>query len=248
LIGIVPCAGYGSRLASFTDDVPKPLIRIGGKPLIEHPLALMKTLDLSLVVLVISSHTRDVQAYLGSNYQGLAIEYVEQEPPRGLLDAVYRARGFVADKFITVLSDEIYVGCRHRDLVEYWHTHPEVEGLVGYLVSPSWDDIRKNYSMVMTDGRVEELEEKPKRQVNAYLGTGTWGLKSAFFDYAAFALTENPPERRSFVDALQLMIHDNYLIQGYDLMGSYVNVNAPADLERAELLVRRPRVHPGDTP
>ena len=87
-------------------------------------------------------------------------------------------------------------------------------------------------------GRIEELEEKPKRQVNSYLGTGTWGLRRAFFDYAAFALTRNPPERRSFVDALQLMVHDHHLIQGYDLMGSYVNVNAPADIERAELLVR----------
>jgi len=60
----------------------------------------------------------------------------------------------------------------------------------------------------------------------------------AFFDYAAFALTRNPPNKRSFVDALQLMVYDDYLIQGYDLMGSYVNVNSPADIGRAELLVR----------
>jgi dTDP-glucose pyrophosphorylase len=239
LIGIVPCAGYGARLATFTNGVPKPLIRIGGKPLIEYPLILMRELDLPLVVLIISSHTRDVKAHLGSDYHGLAIEYVMQDPPRGLLDAVYRAREFVADEFITLLSDEIYMGCRHRSLLEHWQAHPEVSGMVGYLVSPSWDDIRKNYSIVMQDGRIEELEEKPKRQVNSYLGTGTWGLRRAFFDYAAFALTRNPPERRSFVDALQLMVHDHHLIQGYDLMGSYINVNAPADIERARLLVQR---------
>jgi dTDP-glucose pyrophosphorylase len=238
LIGIIPCAGHGSRLASFTNGIPKPLIRIGGRPLVQYSLDLIRGLDLSLVLLIISSHTREVQAYFGSNYKGLAIEYVVQEPPRGLLDAVYRAKELVADRFITLLSDEIYVGCRHRNLVEYWQTHPEVDGLVGYLVSPSWGDIRKNYSIVMQDGRIEELEEKPKSQVNSLLGTGTWGLTKAFFDYAAFALTRNPPNKRSFVDALQLMVYDDYLIQGYDLMGSYVNVNSPADIERAELLVR----------
>jgi len=248
LIGIIPCAGYGSRLASLTNGVPKPLIRIGGKPLIEYPLALMKELDLSLVVLIISSHTRKVQAYLGSDYNGLAIEYVEQDPPRGLLDAVYRASEFVADKFITLLSDEIYVGGRHRNLLEYWHVHPEVDGWVGYVVSSSWDEIRKNYSIVMKEGEIiAKLEEKPTRQVNSLLGTGTWGLTRAFFDYAALALTRNPPDRRSFVDALQLMVHDGYLIQGYDLMGSYINVNSPADMERAELLVRRPSADLKDT-
>jgi NDP-sugar pyrophosphorylase family protein len=109
---------------------------------------------------------------------------------------------------------------------------------VGYLGGQSWDVIKKNYSIVARNGSIAEFEEKPRHQVNSLLGTGTWGLTRTFFDYAALALTNNPPEKRSFVDALQLMVDDNHLIQGYDLKGSYVNVNSPADIRRAELLVR----------
>jgi NDP-sugar pyrophosphorylase family protein len=238
LIGVIPCAGYGSRLSPFAKEVPKPLIPIGGKPLVEYPLALMKGLEPAFVVLIISSHTREVQEHLGDSYDGLAIEYVVQDPPRGLLDAVYQAREYVMDKFITLLSDEVYVGCRHRKLVEYWRDHPEIDGLVGYLGGQSWDAIKKNYSIVARNGSIAEFEEKPKHPVNSLLGTGTWGLTRTFFDYAALTLTNNPPGKRSFVDALQLMADDNHVIQGYDLGGSYVNVNSPADIGRAELLVR----------
>ena len=239
LIGIIPCAGYGSRLSPYTDIVPKPLIRIGGRPLVEYSLALMKELGLPLAVLIISSHTRKVRSYFGSNYDGLDIEYVVQEPPRGLLDAVYGTRGAVEDRFITLLSDEIYVGCRHEQLLRSWEAHPEVDGLVGYIAGASFDEIRKNYSIVVKDDRIKELEEKPKKQVNSLVGTGTWGLTRAFFEYAASALTRNPPDKRSFVDALQLMIHDNCLVNGYDLGGSYLNVNFSVDVERAERLVQR---------
>ena len=238
LVGIIPCAGRGSRLESSKNSVPKPLVPIGGKPLVEHALALMRELEPSLIALIISSHTLEVQSHYGSDYDGVSIEYVMQESPCGLLDAVHRARDLVADKFINLLSDEIYVGCRHRRLIEYWSAHPKVDGMVGYIVSSSWDNIKKNYSIVMTDRRVQELEEKPSRQVNSYLGTGTWGLTKAFFEYAALTLTKNPPNRRSFVDALQLMIHDNYRLQGYDLGGDYINVNDPKDIERAESLVQ----------
>lgn len=203
----------------------------------EYPLALMKELEPSLVVIIISSHTREVRDYLGASYDGLPIEYVVQEPPRGLLDAVCQTKEYVTDKFITLLSDEIYVGCRHRKLVEYWHAHPEIDGLVGYLSGQRWNAIKKNYSVVVRNGRVVDMQEKPSHQLNSLLGTGTWGLTEAFFKYAAWTLAENPPEKRSFVDALQLMIGDNYVIKGYDLMGSYINVNFPADMEQAELLI-----------
>lgn len=231
-------------MTPYTNTVPKPLIRIGDRPLVEYSMALVRKLQLPLAVLIVGSHTREVQSYFGSNYHGLDIEYVVQEPPRGLLDAVYSARSAVEDRFVTLLSDEIYAGCRHSQMLKYWGEHPEVDGLVGYISGSSFGEIRKNYSIVLKDDQVRELAEKPKKQVNSLLGTGTWGLTKAFFRYAESALATNPPDKRSFVDALQLMVDDDCVIRGYDLGGSYLNVNFSTDVERAERLVRRPIVGP----
>ena len=240
MIGMIPCAGYGTRLAPLTDTVLKPLIEIGGKSLVAHNLDLLRALGLSRVVLIISLHTEDVRSSLGPHYQGITIEYVEQDPPQGLLDAVCQARGQVEDRFITVLSDEVYAGCRHKDLVEYWQAYSDVDGIVGYVGNQDWDSIKKNYSVEMdSENLITGLIEKPRHQVNSLLGTGTWALTRSFFDYADLVLTKNPPDQRSFVDALQLMVKDNQVIQGYDLAGQYINVNYLDDVAAAERLLGR---------
>jgi NDP-sugar pyrophosphorylase family protein len=237
LVGIIPCAGYGTRLSPITETMPKGLVRIGSKTLLEHNLTIMKDLDISRIVLVISAHTERIRSYVGQCFEGIAVDYVIQEPPRGLLDAIYQARKAVEDRFLTLLADEVYVGCHHKGLVEYWEERPSLGGLVGYVMATDPEEIKKNYSILATGARIEHLEEKPRMPVNAMLGTGTWALDRAFFDYADFALTKNPPEKRNFVDALQLMIDDDGLIEGYDLAGGYVNVNSPVDILRAKALL-----------
>jgi NDP-sugar pyrophosphorylase family protein len=237
LAGIIPCAGYGTRLSPLTEIVPKGLVRIGSKSLLEHNLAIMKDLELARIILVISSHTERIRSYVGQHFEGIAVDYVIQEPPRGLLDAIYHARAAIDDRFLTLLADEVYVGCHHRSLVRYWENKPGLGGLVGYVMAADPEEIKKNYSILVRGTRIEQLEEKPKVLVNGILGTGTWALDRAFFDYADFTLAKNPPEKRNFVDALQLMIDDGVLIEGYDLAGSYVNVNSPADVLRARALL-----------
>jgi NDP-sugar pyrophosphorylase family protein len=236
LVGIIPCAGYGTRLSSVTETVPKGLVRVGSETLLEHNLTIMKALDITRIVLVISAHTERIRSHVGQCFEGIAVDYVIQEPPTGLLDAIYQARKAVEDRFLTLLADEVYVGCHHKGLVEYWEKRPTLGGLVGYVTATDPEEIKKNYSILARGARIEHLEEKPQMPVNSMLGTGTWALDRAFFDYADFALTRSLPEKRNFVDALQLMIDDGGLIEGYDLAGSYINVNSPADLLRAKIL------------
>jgi len=239
LIGIIPCAGSGTRLASFAGGVPKPLVRIGGRPLVEYSLSVMRVLAVERVVLIVGPHTEQVRSQVGVSFGGLPVEYVMQHSPRGLLDAVHQARHMVDDKFITLLSDEIYVDCRHKDLIEYWDTHLQVDGMVGYIPDSTWEQTRKNYSVVLNGEVFRLLEEKPYRQVNSLLGTGTWALPRAFFDYAGDALRKNSLDKLSFVDVLQLMISDGFRIHGYDLAGRYININSAEDMGPAMTLVER---------
>jgi len=238
LVGVIPCGGYGTRLASYTNRLPKALLRIGDKSLLEYNLTLMEIMAVSRLAIVISKHTENIRSYVGSQFHGIPIDYVEQNPPQGLLHAIYQTRNFVEDRFVTLLSDELYIGSRHRSFIEYWSAHSEVSGLVGFVIAGDPNDIKKNYSIKMHDLRIDHLEEKPSVCINSLLGTGTWALTKLFFDYASMILAGNPPEKRNFVDALQHMIDDGYLIEGYDLLGKYVNINSPVDISLAQSLIR----------
>lgn len=237
LSGIIPCGGYGTRLTPLTHSIPKALIPIGGKPLIAYSLSIMKALDVGRVIVIIGSHTQAVKDYIGPSYEGLLVQYVLQDPALGLLDAVFQARHLVEDQFLTLLSDEIYIGCNHQGFVEKWKHQSELAGLIGYVKTADSDRIRQNYSITMNGRRVKRLEEKPRLPTNRRLGTGTWALHRSFFEAAGFVLRHNPPERHNFVDALQIMIEAGSLMEGYDLNGGYVNVNSACDIDLAESLL-----------
>lgn len=69
-------AGFGTRMRPLTDNVPKPLIRVGGKPLIDHTLALVDAVQPDKIVM--NSHYRADQ--LRSHVQGRAITMIEEQP------------------------------------------------------------------------------------------------------------------------------------------------------------------------
>jgi NDP-sugar pyrophosphorylase family protein len=237
LTGIVPCGGYGTRLIPLIGDSPKALLPIGKRPLVEHSLRILREIGVDLAVLTVSPHTLSVRAFVGDSYEGLPVEYVLQDPPLGLLDAVYRARDIVQGNCITLLPDEIYLGADHRGLVEYWQARPHLAGLVGFLDSASWGAISKNYSVSLRGTRIERMVEKPTEQINSLLGTGTWAFGPRFFHYAERVLQADITKKRAFVDALQLMIDEGCIIEGYNLGGCYVNINSPVDVEAAEVLL-----------
>jgi glucose-1-phosphate thymidylyltransferase len=242
LTGIVPCGGYGSRLRPLIGDAPKALLPVGQRPLVEYALRILRAIGVDLAVLTVSPHTLSVKDVVGDSYEGLPVAYALQDPPRGLLDAVYQARHIARGDCITLLSDEVYLGADHRGLVEHWQARPELDGLVGFVDGALWSAISKNYSIRLAGApggqmRVARMVEKPTEQVNALLGTGTWVFGPRFFSYAERVLQAKAAEKRAFVDALQLMIDEGCIIEGYNLGGHYTNINSPADVEAVEVLL-----------
>jgi glucose-1-phosphate thymidylyltransferase len=105
---VVPAAGRGSRLGALTTDRPKPLVPVGGEPLLTHVLDALALPDVDAFVVVVGYHGDLIRERFGESYAGRPVEYVEQPEPRGLADALLRAEDAVDGAFLHCNADNVF--------------------------------------------------------------------------------------------------------------------------------------------
>ena len=104
---VILAAGKGLRLRPFTENHPKPLIPIAGKPLIEYTLESLPD-NTTEIVIVVGYLSDQIIAHLGNSWRGIPIRYVEQEILLGTGDAILQAKDIVASNFLVVNGDDLY--------------------------------------------------------------------------------------------------------------------------------------------
>ena len=176
--GIILTGGTGSRLAPQTFFFNKHLLNIGNKFIIDYPLKTLSEIGVkNLTVVLGGPHFAQIVSYLkdGKNFD-MNINYVYQEEPKGIAQAINLCKNFVTNKFITILGDNIFSKPLFFDTTKSaqiaLYNHPELNrfGVASYSLS----------------GELLSIIEKPKRlpkKANNYAITGCYLFDNKFFDY-----------------------------------------------------------------
>jgi UTP--glucose-1-phosphate uridylyltransferase len=108
---VIPCGGLGTRLAPITRWIPKELLPVALKPLLHWTLDEIADAGM-LHAVIITNPARPAVEAVARNWQGpLELEFVPQDHPRGLGDALLRARDLLAGSaFVAVLPDNLFQG------------------------------------------------------------------------------------------------------------------------------------------
>ncbi|HET9464255.1 MAG TPA: sugar phosphate nucleotidyltransferase [Gemmatimonadales bacterium] len=108
---VIPCGGLGTRMHPITRWLPKEMLPVGLKPVLYWTLDEAAGAGLLRAIIVTNPHKPMLEA-VARNYQGpLELEFVPQDHPRGLGDALLRARDNLAGSpFIAVLPDNLFQG------------------------------------------------------------------------------------------------------------------------------------------
>lgn len=105
---IIPAAGKGTRLLPLTKAVPKELIPLGKKPVLEHIVDEVLQAGITEVLFVISEEKTAIRSHFGDASGGARFEYTFQAEQKGLADAIYCGREFAgSDPFAVVLGDSV---------------------------------------------------------------------------------------------------------------------------------------------
>ncbi|MDO8481474.1 MAG: nucleotidyltransferase family protein [bacterium] len=105
---IILAAGRGTRMTELTASVPKPMLLVSGRPLLEYKIdALPDSID--EVVLVVGYLQNVIREHFGASYGGRRIVYVEQKKELdGTAGALWSAQSVLHDQFLVMMGDDIY--------------------------------------------------------------------------------------------------------------------------------------------
>jgi NDP-sugar pyrophosphorylase family protein len=157
---MVFAAGLGTRLAPLTDRVPKALLEIGGRPMVEYPLRMLAAAGVEQVIVNLHHHGEQIRARLGDGARyGLRIRYSPEDPILDTGGAVARARPLLGDEPFAIANCDALLD---PDLGALWRFHEE-RGALATLVVRS-DPNAERYGTLDLDstGIVRRFLGKPE--------------------------------------------------------------------------------------
>ncbi len=226
---VVPAAGRGSRLRPETDNQPKGLVEVAGKPLLSHVFDALSA-HTSEYVVVIGYLGEQIRSRFGNEYGGTPITYVEQPTRRGLADAVRRARPAVDGEFLQLNGDNVLRG----NVSDVVRTHRSRNADATVLVEHvSRERARRGGVLSIEDGSVIGIVEKPEDPPSRLAVTGCFAFSPRIFG-AIDAIEPSERGEYELPDAIERLVSDGGRIETVRLDGWRVNVNTREDVARAE--------------
>lgn len=161
---VIMAGGYGTRLKSISGDLPKPMVDLAGKPVLEHTLLLLRRNGIENVCMSLHYSPEVIREYFGSGEKwGMRISYHVEPKPLGTAGGVKACRDFTGSRDFLVISGDCVCNFDLRVLMEAHRRHGSAVTMA--LVPHS---APLSYGIVLTDnlGRVVSFTEKPRwRQV-----------------------------------------------------------------------------------
>ena len=211
---VILCAGKGTRLMPLTENRPKPMIPIAGKPILEHIIG--KIEDFVDNIYLIVKYKKEIIINHFKNHP--KITFIEQKEIDGTGYAVLMAKNHINDDFLVINGDVIFDDDL-KDIMHYKNAMALTEV-----------DNPENFGVVVLDDEdnIIELQEKPKNPKSNLINAGIYKFEKNIFE-----ILENlkPSERGEveLTDAIKELIQ-NGNIKGIKLNGYWNDIGRPWDL------------------
>lgn len=131
---VIMAGGFGSRIRSIAADVPKPMIKIAGKPVLEWEIESLRRQGFTDLILTVSYLKEVIKDYFGDGSGfGVHIEYFDENQPLGNAGALFRLKSKLNDDFLLLNADALF----DVDLNRFVSCHKETKALATLFAHPN---------------------------------------------------------------------------------------------------------------
>jgi len=258
-VGVILAAGKGSRVQPLNLYVPKPLLPVCNKPIIQYQLEDMQRIGVRDVIIVVGYLKEEIISYFGDGSSvGLSIRYVEQQKTLGIAHAVAQLENEVNSPFILFLGDVFFVP-KDLQAMERMFWDRRAGAVLAVRREENPDYIRRNFAVIVhASGTVTRVIEKPRYLANNLKGCGVYIFDLAIFD--AIRRTPRTAQRDEYeiTNSIQILIDDGYPVFPAEVIDWDMNITFACDLLECNhsqlnrlgkpcLVGRDADVHPGAT-
>ncbi len=230
---VILAAGQGTRLRPVTLTMPKSLVPVANRWLINYALDALKKAGLTDIGIVVNSLDSPIVANLGDGgLLGVNIEYIVQDEQLGLAHATALCREFVGGEPFTVfLGDNIFQDKMTGLLTSFAESDKEAAVVLGAVGDPTRFGIAE-----IDNGNILRVVEKPRNPPSNMAIAGVYLFRASIFD----AIQRIKPSGRNeleITDAIQALINEGLPVASYRLNGWWIDAGKPDAIIMANQLV-----------
>ncbi len=212
---VLPVAGKGTRLLPLTKEVPKPLVTVAGRPVMDYVVDNLEGLDVDEMIFITGHLREQVEEYVTSHYD-LPARFVEQKTQDGTAGAVNLARPFVDGPVLIIFVDTVF----DADL-------SIIDGVDadGVIWAKEVEDYQR-FGVVVTDdeGYMQRIVEKPSEPISKLANIGLYYIRDSKTMFDGITKTLSGPQMKGewfLTDAFQYMIDNGRKLLTAEVSGWY---------------------------
>lgn len=179
MIAAILAGGYGKRLRPFTEDLPKPLVPVAGRPILEWQIEWLKKYGINEIVLLVGYRKEKIIEHVGSGSKlGVRVTYVVEDSPLGTGGAVKNAEHVLQHTdFFLVVNGDIVTDIDPLRLVAKLESDERLLGVIATIPLPS------PYGVLQLEGDiVKGFTEKPLLR-DYWINAGIYALRPRALKY-----------------------------------------------------------------
>ncbi|QEC52136.1 nucleotidyltransferase-like protein [Anseongella ginsenosidimutans] len=224
---VVMAGGRGQRLTPLTDTIPKPLLRVGDKPIMEYNVDRLALYGIDDFWFSVKYLGDQIKTYFADGARkNIQIQYVWEDEPLGTIGAVSKIKDFTHD-YVLVTNSDILTN------LDYEHFFLDfIKNEADFAVVTIPYSVNVPYAVLETNnGHIVSFKEKPT--YTYYSNGGIYLMKREVLKHL--------PQNTFFnaTDLMEKLLVENHKIISYPLAGYWLDIGKPEDFEKAQVDINK---------
>ncbi len=227
---VLLAAGRGSRMRELTVDLPKPMIEVRGKPVLQHMVEGLRDAGVRYFLVVVGYRADAVRTFFGDGSRfEIDIKYATQVVQDGTGRVVDLARDFVGGSPFVLSYGDILVAPEH-----YQHLVDLADDVEAIISVKRGEDVSKGGAVFLNE-RMElvDLREKaePGEASSPWYNAGLYAFRPSIFEFTA-KLQPSLRGEYELTDAVRDLAHSGKRVKALEIAGEWADVRDPEILAR----------------
>ncbi|MGB8370222.1 MAG: nucleotidyltransferase family protein [Limisphaerales bacterium] len=251
---VILAAGKGTRMRELTNELPKPMLRYQGKPILEHIVAGIVAAGVRDIFIVTGWHAEVVENHFGDGKKfGARIAFGRQVVQNGTGKAPELAKDFIGDSPFLLTYGDILVPPETYPHMLRRFGEGDFAGVI--TVTRGEDATKGGLNFFDNQFCLKRLVEKPSREqleqlrrdgwlksgAPVWYNAGIYIFRPALFDFTA-RLQKSPRGEYELTDAISAIVAAGQKLAGLEIQGRWVDVRDPETLAKLENEIRNPGI------
>jgi NDP-sugar pyrophosphorylase family protein len=213
--------GKGVRLAPLTEVIPKPLVPIGGMPVLEIVVRQLRQQGFRRITLAVGYMAELIQAYFQDGAKwGLKIDYSYESEPLGTAGPLAQMKGL--DEPFIVMNADVLTNLNYQGLIEYHETNGGIATVSAYERQVTID-----LGVIIKDGHCSIKDYLEKPSISYLVSMGIYVFEPEILEYI-------PKKGRfDFPDLVKSLLHDGQTVNYYPFLGYWLDIGRHDDYAKA---------------